>query len=97
MTSQRGIYHYKNKILHNVYYSEADNEFLIPLIETAKRVELGPKEWKTDHNNIRYVIFHHPILKESVCIYELEWLQNKEAMTNDNIYLDEIFLMIMNL
>jgi hypothetical protein len=91
MTPQRDIiriYYYKNKILHNVYYSEADNEFLIPLIETAKSMELRPREWKTDHNNARYVIFYHPILKEYVCIYELEWLQNIKETMKGNIAID---------
>jgi hypothetical protein len=51
MTPQREIvriYYYKKKILHNEYYSTEDNEFRIPLIKPAKRIELGLKEWITD-------------------------------------------------
>jgi hypothetical protein len=33
------IYHYKKKILYNVYYSTVDNEFSIPVIQTAKCIE----------------------------------------------------------
>jgi hypothetical protein len=100
MTPQRDIvriYHYKKKILHNVYYNTADNEFLIPLIETANRIEHGPKEWKTDHNNIRYIIFHHTILKNLYAFMNRNGYRIKKKMIKDNIDLDEIFLMIMNL
>jgi hypothetical protein len=35
-------------------------------------------------------IFHHQILKESVYIYELDWLQDKEKMIKENMHLDEM-------
>jgi hypothetical protein len=78
------IYYYKNKILHNVYYSKADNVFLVPFNETAKRINLITESWKEEiQNNTCYVVFHHPILKESICICEPEWLQNKEEIIED--------------
>jgi hypothetical protein len=88
MSDMLGIYYYKNKILYNVYYSKSDNVFLVPLNENAKRINLITEPWKTDHNNTRYVIFRHPLLKESVCIYEPEWLQNKEETIKENIDID---------
>jgi hypothetical protein len=73
-----------------VCYSYSDNVFLVLFNETARRIKLLTEPWKIDHNKTRYVIFHHPILKESVCIYEPDWLQKKEEMIEDNIYIVEM-------
>jgi hypothetical protein len=53
MTTEQGdivrIYYYKNKILHNVYYSKADNEFLIRyhfLSSNIKRTFMNQSDYR---------------------------------------------------
>jgi hypothetical protein len=41
------IYYYKNKILHNMYYGKADNEFVL-FNETAKCIKFIIEYWKID-------------------------------------------------
>jgi hypothetical protein len=84
------IYHYKTKILHHIYYSKADNEFLIPLNETAKCINLGTEDWKPEYNgDSHYVLSCNTILKDDIYIKESEWLQDKEKVIEENIHLDE--------
>jgi hypothetical protein len=71
-----------------VYYSKADNEFLVPLNEDEDRIDLTTKYWETDQDNTPYVIYCHPVLKEEIRINKSEWLQDEEGMIKENINLD---------
>jgi hypothetical protein len=59
-----------------VYYTKADNIFIVKLNEDDSHINHTIEHWKTEQDGdiLRYVIFYHSILEEEIRINEPKWL-----------------------
>ena len=95
------IHNYKNIHLHNLYYNKSKNQFYL---KKNKNTNIYiPLRWEKIHrkytkkkNNentdkiYRYVHICNPETKEKIRVAELEWMNDRDKVIEDNLIQEEI-------